>query len=372
LKPVNLSFYLIVIAIFAAGCGNETTRTNDKEMVKEDFGHLDDGRKVHLYTLNNDNNVEVKITNYGGIITTLKIPDREGNPENIVLGFDNLNDYLKENPYFGALIGRYGNRIEDGKFELDGTEYQLTINDGENHLHGGDKGFDSVLWDAEIVNDSTLQLSYLSPDGEEGYPGNLQVTATYQLTDDNELRIDFEATTDYATPVNLTAHSYFNLTGNPENTVLDHHLKLHAESYTPVNEELIPTGEIQFVKSTPFDFREFKTIGAEISEVDGGYDHNFVLNESENGERIAAELLDPQSGRKLTVLTTEPGIQFYSGNFLDGSLENENGVPLQQYSGLCLEPQHFPNSPNEPNFPSVILRPDIVYTSSIVYQFEVE
>lgn len=289
-----------------------------------------------------------------------------------MLGFDNIEDYLGEHPYFGALIGRYANRIEGGKFELDGKEYQLTINNGENHLHGGTKGFDRVLWNAEILNDSKLHLSYLSLNGEEGYPGNLQVNVIYQLTEDNELSIEFEATTDHATPVNLTAHSYFNLTGNPENTILDHHLKLHAESYTPVDDQLIPTSEIRPVESTPFDFREFQTIRTGISQVDGGYDHNFVLAGVGNEQRIAAELFDKQSGRKLTVLTTEPGTQFYSGNFLDGALKNEKGIPLEQYSGLCLEPQHFPNSPNEPNYPSTILRPGEVYTSTIVYLFEVE
>lgn len=364
-------FLFIALSFIFTACNNRD-QTINKGIVKEEFGQMDDGRTVHQFTLTNENNIEIKIINYGGIITSLKTPDKDGNFENVVLGFDNLDDYQKENPYFGALIGRYGNRIEKGEFELNDTEYQLTINDGENHLHGGAQGFDSVFWSAEVIDDSTLELSYLSPDGEEGYPGNLQVTVTYQLTADNELRIDYKATTDQATPINLTAHSYFNLTGDPSNDILDHQLKLHAESYTPVNSQLIPTGEIAPVGNTPFDFTDFQTIGARISQVDGGYDHNYILDKETSEETVAAELLDEQSGRKLTVLTTEPGIQFYSGNFLDGSLENENGTQLEQYSGLCLEPQHFPNSPNEPEFPSTILRPDETYSSAIVYRFSLE
>lgn len=364
-------FLFVALAFVFITCNNKD-QTINKGIVKEEFGQLNDGQTVHQFTLTNENDIEIKIINYGGIITSLKTPDRDGNLENVVLGFDNLEDYQKENPYFGALIGRYGNRIEKGAFELNGKDYQLTINDGENHLHGGEQGFDKVLWSAETIDDSILQLSYLSPDGEEGYPGNLQVTVTYRLTEDNELRIDYEATTDQATPVNLTAHSYFNLTGDPSNDILDHQLKLNAENYTPVNNQLIPTGEIAPVQGSPFDFSNAQVIGSRISQVDGGYDHNFVLDKEASEETVAAELLDEQSGRKLTVLTTEPGIQFYSGNFLDGTLENENGISLEQYSGLCLEPQHFPNSPNEPEFPSTILQPDESYKSSIVYRFDVE
>lgn len=364
-----LIFFALTFVFIAC---NYQDQTIIEGIVKEEFGQLDDGRTVHQFTLTNENDIEIKIINYGGIITSLKTHDRDGNLENVVLGFDNLEDYQNDNPYFGALIGRYGNRIERGAFELNGTEYQLTINDGENHLHGGEQGFDSVFWNAEIIDNSTLQLSYASPDGEEGYPGNLQVTVTYQLTAENELRIDYKASTDQATPVNLTAHSYFNLTGDPSNDILDHQLKLHADSYTPVNSQLIPTGEIASVENTPFDFTDLKKIGSRISQVEGGYDHNFVLDKEAAEETIAAELVDKQSGRKLTVLTTEPGIQFYSGNFLDGSLENENDTQLEQYSGLCLEPQHFPNSPNEPEFPSTILYPDETYSSAIVYRFSVE
>ncbi|MEX0646726.1 MAG: aldose epimerase family protein [Balneolaceae bacterium] len=365
------TFGLLLIAFLYTGCSESVIPTNRMQITEESFGRMDDGREAKLYTLSNSNNIEVQITNYGGIITSLKTPGKNGEQGNIVLGFDNLQDYLGGHPYFGALIGRYGNRIEKGRFQLDGAEYQLSINDGENHLHGGEKGFDKVLWDAEIVNDS-LRLTYMSADGEEGYPGNLQTTVTYTLTDEDELKIEYEATTDKSTPVNLTAHSYFNLTGDPSQTVLDHQLKLHAGKYTPVNEQLIPTGEMAGTENTPFDFREFNTIGSRIAQVEGGYDHNFVVDEEPGELNLVAEVYDPENGRKLSVYTTEPGIQFYSGNFLDGSLANKNGVPFEKHSGLCLEPQHFPNSPNEPDFPSTILRPGETYRSVTVYAFSAE
>lgn len=357
--------------VLFTGC-NENNNNESMNNATELFGQLDDGSEVTQFTLKNRDGIEVKIINFGGIITSLKVPDRDGNIENIVLGFDNLKDYMDEHPYFGALIGRYGNRIEGGRFELDGATYRLATNDGQNHLHGGEKGFDKVLWDAELLDAQTLKLSYLSEDGEEGYPGNLDVTATYTLTDDNELRLDFEAETDRATPVNLTAHSYFNLTGDLSRTVLDHDLKLHADRFTPVDDQLIPTGEIVPVNGTPFDFTDFKRIGDEIDDVEGGYDHNFVISDSDGSVRLAAELVDPQSGRKLSVYTDQPGVQFYSGNFLDGMLEGPDGTTYEQYSGLCLEPQHFPNSPNEPSFPSTILQPDETYRSTIMYSFSTE
>lgn len=340
--------------------------------MKEEFGQLNDGRTAHIYTLTNENGIEAKITNYGGIIVSLKTPDQAGNFENIVLGFENLEDYLGEHPYFGALIGRYGNRIANGKFELNGTEYQLSVNDGDHHLHGGMKGFDKVLWDAEITDDRRLVLQYTSEDGEEGYPGQLDVTVTYYLTNDNELRLAFEATTDKATPVNLTAHSYFNLTGNPANSILDHELKIHANRYTPATADLIPTGEIVSVEETPFNFSDFESIGSRIDEVEGGYDHNFVTDNTDSGVSLMAEVREPETGRTLKVYSTQPGIQFYSGNFLDGTLTNEDGIELEKHSGFCLEPQHFPNSPNEPGFPSTILTPVETYQAVIVYQFGVE
>lgn len=361
---------ILIFTLLFTGCSESDSSKNHMNITQQHFGNLDDGREVHLFTLVNSNGVEVQITNYGGIITTLKTPDRSGTLENIVLGFDNFQDYLGEHPYFGALIGRYGNRIANGHFKLEGTEYQLATNDGENHLHGGEQGFDKVLWDAEVIDGQALQLTYLSPDGEEGYPGNLEVEVTYTLTDENELFIDYEATTDKATHVNLTAHSYFNLSGDFSSTALDHHLKLHAAHYTPVDEQLIPTGEIAQVVGTPFDFQDFNSIGSRIGQVDGGYDHNYVLDG--DSRKIAAELIDPESGRKLSVYTTEPGIQFYSGNFLDGTLKSSNGIPYEQYSGLCLEPQHFPNTPNQPGFPSTILRPGDLYKSQTIYSFSVE
>jgi aldose 1-epimerase len=362
----------LVSTILFTGCHESDNNENVMNISQEHFGNLEDGREVDLFTLVNSNGLEARITNYGGIITSLKVPDRDGSLENVVLGFDNLQDYLGGHPYFGSLIGRYGNRIAGGRFEIEGTEYQLATNDGDNHLHGGNIGFDKVLWNAEVIDGEMLQLTYLSPDGEEGYPGNLEVMVTYRLTDVNELLIDFEATTDKTTHVNLTAHSYFNLTGDFSSTILDHHLKLNAAHYTPVNEQLIPTGEIAPVDGTPFDFTDFNPVGSRIGQVEGGYDHNFVLESVSGSLIIAAELLEPENGRKLTVYTTEPGVQFYSGNFLNGSLVSPDGIPYDRYSGLCLEPQHFPDSPNKPHFPSTILRPGEIYKSQISYSFSVE
>lgn len=374
LKSSLKSLYLLILpGYLLGGCTETETSNSTMQITEERFGQLSDGRNAQLFTLKNENGVEVKITNYGGIIVSLMTPDSEGNVENIVLGFDNLEPYLGEHPYFGALIGRYGNRIENGQFELNSTEYQLSVNDGDHHLHGGEHGFDKVLWDAEMTEDYALRLRYTSEDGEEGYPGRLDVKATYRLTNENELRIEFEATTDKETPVNLTAHSYFNLTGKPATSILDHELKLHADIYTPVTDDLIPTGDISPVEGTPFDFSEYRDIGARIDQVPGGYDHNFVADTSGREDlSLMAEVREPGTGRTLKVLSTQPGIQFYSGNFLDGSLENENGVPLEQHSGFCLEPQHFPNSPNETDFPSTILKPGETYRNLIVYQFGTE
>lgn len=372
-SPLETLFILILPLYLLGGCAETETSNNDMQITEERFGQLADGRYVELYTLKNEGGIEAKITNYGGIIVSLMTPDSEGNMGNIVLGFDSLDSYLDEHPYFGALIGRYGNRIENGRFELNGEEYTLSVNDGNHHLHGGRQGFDKVLWDSEIMKDGSLKLEYVSENGEEGYPGRLTVTATYNLTDDNRLRLEFEATTDQTTPVNLTAHSYFNLTADPSNTILDHELKLHADHYTPATESLIPTGEIVSVEGTPFDFTEFTDIGSRIDQVPGGYDHNFVADTSGSRElTLMAEVREPETGRILRVHSTEPGIQFYSGNFLDGTLESGNGVSLEQYSGFCLEPQHFPNSPNEPDFPSTILNPGETYNNVIVYEFGTE
>jgi aldose 1-epimerase len=352
---------------------------------RESFGTLPDGRAVDQYVLTNKNGMVVKAITYGGIITSIRVPDTSGTFENVVLGFDELARYLSDeyreaSPYFGAIIGRYANRIEDGRFTLDGQAYKLATNNGPNHLHGGDEGFSRRLWKAEpFENDSArgVVFTYTSPDGEEGYPGRLDTEVTYTLTDDNELVFGYRATTTEATPVNLTQHSYFNLSGQSEGTILDHRLTINADAFTFVNENLIPTGELQPVEGTPFDFTMATPIGARINQVNqqlqyaGGYDHNFVLNREDAGAGSlvrAARVYDPESGRHLTVRTTEPGLQFYSGNFLDGRLEGPNG-PYEHRSGLALETQHFPNSPNEENFPSTILRPGETYRSRTVYEF---
>jgi aldose 1-epimerase len=352
---------------------------------RESFGTLPDGRAVDQYVLTNKNGMVVKAITYGGIITSIRVPDTSGTFENVVLGFDELARYLSDeyreaSPYFGAIIGRYANRIEDGRFTLDGQAYKLATNNGPNHLHGGDEGFNRRLWEAEpFENDSArgVVFTYTSPDGEEGYPGRLDTEVTYTLTDDNELVFGYRATTTEATPVNLTQHSYFNLSGQSEGTILDHRLTINADAFTFVNENLIPTGELQPVEGTPFDFTMATPIGARINQVNqqlqyaGGYDHNFVLNREDAGAGSlvrAARVYDPESGRHLTVRTTEPGLQFYSGNFLDGRLEGPNG-PYEHRSGLALETQHFPNSPNEENFPSTILRPGETYRSRTVYEF---
>ncbi|MCB2379890.1 galactose mutarotase [Hymenobacter sp. BT635] len=344
------------------------------------FGHTQDGTEVQLYTLRNAQGVQVSITNYGGTVTSLLTPDKSGQLGDIVLGFDDVSgyqspEYQKAGPYFGALIGRFGNRIKGGKFTLDGKEYTLATNNGPNHLHGGPKGFDKVVWQAEpgtSADGPTLTLKYLSKDGEEGYPGNLQVTAVYTLTDRNELRIDYSATTDKATPVNLTNHSYFNLSLGQSEDVLEHEVTLHASRYTVVDDTLIPTGELRPVPGTPFDFSSPRYIGARIAEVPGGYDHNWVLSQARAGElHVAALVYDFASGRTLQVTTTEPGVQFYTGNFLDGSLRGKGGTVYGKHAGFCLETQHFPDSPNQPGFPSTTLQPGQTLQSTTIYTFGV-
>jgi len=338
-------------------------------ITKKHFGQMPDGAEVYLYTLTNDLGFEVAIINYGGAITSLKVPDREGVLGDIVLGYETLDDYVGNPRYFGALIGRHANRVALGKFSLNGVEYQLDQNNGVNHLHGGFKGFDKRVWNAseEQRRDSAvLHLEYVSEDGEEKYPGTVSAVVSY-LFSDNELRLDYAATTDTDTIVNLTNHSYFNLKG--EGTILDHELTLNADSFTPVSEDLIPTGEIKAVEGTPMDFRQGKRIGSEISDVTGGYDHNFVLNERDGALRSVGRLYEASTGRILEILTTQPGMQFYSGNFLDGSLVGKNGVVYHKYTGLCLEPQHFPDAPNHPNFPSTVLRAGEEYKQSTVFKF---
>lgn len=342
------------------------------------FGTTAEGVDVRLYTLRNKSGMQAKITNYGGIVISLTAPDRDGRFEDIVLGYETLAEYEKENPYFGALIGRYGNRIGNGQFVLDDTTYQLTLNDGPNHLHGGERGYDKVVWDAtaeETDKGPSLVLGYVSPDGEEGYPGTVNVVVRYTLTHQDELAIEYQATTDQATPVNLTHHSYFNLSGDAKRDILGHDLEILAEHFTPVNDTLIPTGEYRPVEGTPFDFRSAKTIGQDIDadneqlRFGQGYDHNWVVNREADKEwRHMATLSDPESGRVMTVHSNEPGLQFYSGNFLDGSLVGKGVVYRHRY-GLCLETQHFPDSPNQPGFPDTTLRPGETYRTKTVYTF---
>ncbi len=359
------------------GGGTDTKTATDstakKGIAKASWGSYD-GKDVFLFTLTNAKGNQVKISNYGGTVTSWVEPDKNGNKNSIVVGFDSLSGYLAHPPYFGALVGRYGNRIGDAKFTLDGKTYKLAANNGKNSLHGGLKGFDKVVWDASADNDSlpALTLKYLSKDGEEGFPGNLSVTVQYSLSDDDQLMIDYSATTDKATPINLTNHSYFNLTGDVSNTILNHTLQINADNFTPVDTSLITTGEIKSVKGTPFDFTTPIKIGARIDSVAGGYDHNFVLNSKGGSLQLAAILTDSVSGRKLEVSTTEPGLQFYTGNFLDGKFMNHDGKPVNQHTAMCMETQHFPDSPNKPKFPSAILKPGETYHTTTVYKLSVE
>ncbi len=327
-----------------------------------------------IYTLTNTLGFEVSVTNYGGAVTSLKTPDRDGNFGDIVLGFESLDEYVHNPRYFGALIGRHANRIARGRFSLDGVEYQLPCNNGANHLHGGFKGFDKRVWDVR-ESEKALHLTYFSKDGEEGYPGNVTAEVDFTLLD-HELRVDYRATTDRDTIVNLTNHSYFNLRG--AGTILDHELTLNADRFTPVSEDLIPTGEIRSVEGTPMDFRKGKAIGSEISApydqlgFTGGYDHNFVVNDYDGSLRSFGRLYEPNKGRVLEVLTTQPGMQFYSGNFLDGSFTGKDGFVYVKYAGLCLEPQHFPDAPNHSSFPSTVLRPGEEYKQTTVFRFSAE
>ena len=387
----------------------------ESSVTKSPFGRAPDGAEVSLYTLRNRNGMAVRVTNYGGIVTAIELPDGDGKAINVTLGYDNIEPYLAGTPYFGAVIGRYANRIAHGSFELDGVRYRLPLNDGHNHLHGGEHGFDKVVWEsAPIERDGVVgvRLHYVSNDGEQGYPGALDVVVTYELTEDDALRMTFCASTGLATPVNLTSHTYYNLAGG--GTVLDHEVEIFADRYTPVDEALIPTGELAPVEGTPFDFRTPRPIGERIDQADpqlshaGGYDHNFVLNqeaatsamaagtmssaqldgltgpgevpeapgtvasadldglgESAHGKplRLAVRVREPRSGRVMEMYTQEPGVQFYSGNFLDGS------CGFGHRSGFCIEPQHFPDSPNQPQFPSTILRPGDTYRTTTVLRF---
>jgi aldose 1-epimerase len=324
--------------------------------------------------MTNPNGIEMRVITFGGIIVSLKTPDRDGKLGDIVLGFDELDGYTKEHPYFGAIIGRYGNRIGKGRFTLDGVEYTLATNNGPNHLHGGIKGFDKVVWKVEEGraegDEAILKLSYLSKDGEEGYPANLRCIVTYTLTADNQLKMRYEATTDKSTVLNLTNHSYWNLAGQGTGDILSHELMLNADRFTPVDEGLIPTGELKNVKDTPMDFTEPKAIGSRIKQVDiGGYDHNFILNGKTGVMKLCAKVYEPKTGRTMEIHTTEPGVQFYTGNFLDGTLTGKAGKVYHKHYAFCLETQHFPDSPNKPDFPSVVLRPGEKYDIATVHKF---
>ncbi len=345
------------------------------------FGALPDGTAVHLFTLTNGAGAIAQITSYGGRVVSLRVPDRYGRLADIVLGHDMLDGYLEDSgSYFGCVVGRYGNRIAKGRFTLGGRAYALARNDGENHLHGGIRGFDKVGWTARRVDGKRgvgLELTYLSPDGEEGYPGNLSVRVTYTLTSENELEIDYFAETDTTTVCNLSNHSYFNLDGAGTGDILGHQLMIDADHFTPVGKGLIPTGELRAVQGTPMDFTRPAAIGARIESEDeqivlaGGYDHNWVLNRNGRGLSLAAKLVGSKTGRVMEVLTTEPGLQFYSGNFLDGTIAGKSGHVYERRSGLCLETQHYPDSPNHPSFPSTVLEPGGTYRTTTIYRFSV-
>jgi aldose 1-epimerase len=372
---------LILLPVYLPfSCGAPVNKSNepvknDTSMVKitkSDYGKVD-GEAVYLFTLTAKDGTKVSITNYGGIVTSLFVPDRHGNMGDVVLGFDSLQGYLKGHPYFGCIVGRCANRIAGAKFELEGKTYQLAKNIGENHLHGGNIGFDKKVWDArEIKNgdDAGVELTYISPDGEEGYPGELKVIVTYTLTQDRELKIKYFAESTKPTPINLTYHGYFNLKGAGNGDILGHQLMINADRYNVISDQLLPTGELRSVTGTPMDFRQPKLIGLDMARVEGGYDHNFALNVNKDGSLIRAAVLSESStGRWMEVYTTQPGMQLYCGNFLDGTIIGKNGKPYFKHYALCLETQHFPDSPNHPEFPNTILRPGEKFTSETVYKF---
>jgi aldose 1-epimerase len=375
-RGIGTAMLLLVLAFVGASVRPEEAGKM-KNIKKVAFGTSEDGKKVDLYILTNKNAMEVSITNFGGTVVGIKVPDRKGKVRDIALGYDSLDGYVSAKSYFGATIGRYGNRIAHGEFVLKGVKYTLARNNGENHLHGGIKGFNKALWTAEQTSSggpASLRLRYVSKDGEEGYPGNLTAQVTFTLTDRDELKIDYSATTDKETVVNLTNHTYFNL--GETDTILEHELMLKASRYTPVDAGLIPTGELRDVKGSPFDFLKRTAIGARIDQDDEqlklgkGYDHNWVIDSgAEKKLTLAATAYEPKTGRALEVWTTEPGIQFYSGNFLDGTVHGKGGKVYARRSGFCLETQHFPDSPNHPNFPSTVLIPGAKYHSETIYKF---
>jgi aldose 1-epimerase len=376
---------LILAALVTMNCSSNSSSKNESGESRPAvassrvFGKTPAGENVDIYTLKNAKGAEADIMTYGGVVVSLKMPDKSGNFADIVLGFDDFNGYLKPPPYFGAIIGRYGNRIGHAMFKLDGVVYKLAKNDGDNTLHGGNRGFDKVLWKATPPTDaSSLTLTYLSKDGEENFPGNLTATVVYTLTDNNELKIDYSATTDKDTVVNLTNHSYFNLAGEGSGDILGHVMTIDADRFTPVDKGLIPTGELKSVAGTPFDFRQPHAIGERIGDKDqqltfaGGYDQNFVLNHGGDLSAVAAKVSDPKSGRVVEVLTTEPGLQFYTGNFLDGTIHGKSGHVYARRSAFCMETQHYPDSPNKPSFPSTELKPGDKYHTTTIYRFSTQ
>jgi aldose 1-epimerase len=364
--------------------GPASAQSNSKPVLdvrKKSFGSTRDGRPIHLFTLTNSHGIEVRAMNYGAIITSVRVPDKKGATADIVLGHDTLEGYTPNPPYFGALVGRYANRIANGMFTLDGTKYTLPKNDGPNTLHGGLKGFDKVVWEGEAIKDakkSGVVFSYTSKDGEEGFPGNLKVKVTYTLNEENELAVDYEAVTDKATPLNLSQHSYFNLAGEGNGDILNTVLSINADRFTPVDTTLIPTGELRSVKGTPFDFTNSTRIGSRIDDkyeqlmLGRGYDHNFVINRKGEGLELAARAYEPTSGRVMEVFTTQPGVQFYTGNFLDGTVTGKQGHVYKHRYGFCLETQHFPDSPNHPDFPTTILKPGQTFRSRTVFKFSAQ
>jgi aldose 1-epimerase len=380
--PPRVAVVLAVASLvaLAAASACRGSGNGNATMTHAPYGRLSDGATVEIFTLTNARGTEVRTIPYGAIIVSIRVPDRSGRLDDVVLGFDTLDGYVMRSRYFGAVVGRYGNRIAQGRFALDGRTYQLATNNGVNHLHGGVKGFDKVVWRAEpFQRDGVVGVVYslTSPDGDEGYPGTLTARVTYSLTPSNEVTVEYDASTDRATPVNLTQHSYFNLAGEGSGDILDHRLTIDADRFTPVDATLIPTGELAPVEGTPFDFRHATAIGVRIDtgvvqlKYGTGYDHNWVLNRRSQGLQHAARVEDPKSGRTLDVSTTEPGLQFYAGNFLDGTITGKAGHVYERRSGLCLETQHFPDSPNHADFPSAIVRPGRHYQSTTVFAFGV-
>jgi len=378
---INLLIASLVFGIGMTACQSGNKKKKDEimklsEMIVGQF----DGQDVKEYTLTNVQGMEVRLINYGAIVSSLTAPDRSGKYENVVLGFEKAEQYWTE-PYksnccyLGAIVGRYGNRIAQGRFSVDGEEFNLAINNGPNHLHGGLKGFDKVVWESKGFKNesgSGVEFSYFSVDGEEGYPGNLKITVVYTLNDNNELQIEYDGSIDMNCPVNITHHGYFNLTGGAKTDILNHQMVIHAERYTVVDETLIPTGELLQVAGTPMDFNQAHTVGERIAQVEGGYDHNYVLSDDVTELRKVIQVIEPVSGRVMEVLTTEPGVQFYSGNFLDGILTGSGGVQYSKHWGFCLETQHFPDSPNQGSFPSTLLEPGEKYSHTTVYRFKAQ